>query len=506
MAGISGAATTTAVTPPPLTGKPTITSSSLPSSYPSRYKRHNHLRHKILKTLDPTRPEDLTRKNPTFPQKDPFQQHPDEEKNFSEMGLSGFENGAFFKNLENKSFLKIGFYLIGAFVFQTVCAVLIFGSKEIFDESEEKGRGLDLGVKRNELAESNEIENEGEMVEMDDRIVEIREMAREARRQEKIEAIRRGLVNDDDDDDDVDFDSVEKSVKEKEVDGRLMKLKKSLEGNYEKLPNVKGLRNEGEGSDDGEEFGSLMFKKKFKYKSPSVDSGDKPKGFGNGAVRMDKVNDEGVSSVGSDNEPRNKPVDTEAIAGTSKELQDNNQASNMETRKPRGFGQESSDTAVSTKQDDSNRNAGLKGRKGGNKNSAKKTGDIKSSTPTGFWWTSLPYVLAVHMQRGEEDEESGLFVIRSDSQTQSGLIHTVAFEDRGDAMNFCYLLESFFEDLEDFSTNIIPIPTNELEDEINSQIRKVVVVKKGQLQLYVGKPLPEVESALRILIEQSEKS
>nr|GEW48320.1 hypothetical protein [Tanacetum cinerariifolium] len=350
MAGISGAATTTAVTPPPLTGKPTITSSSLPSSYPSRYKRHNHLRHKLLKTLDPTRPEDLTRKNPALPPKDPFQQHPDEEKNFSEMGLSGFENDC-------------------------LCC-------------------FDFRVERDfRRAEFNVVENEGEMMEMDDRIVEIREMAREARKQEKIEAIRRGLVNDDNDEDDVDFDSVEKSVKEKEVDGRLMKLKKSLEGNYEKLPNVKGLRNESDGSDDGEEFGSLMFKKKFKDNSPSVDSGDKPKGFGNGAVRTDKVNDEGVSSVGSDNEPRNKLVDTELIAGTSKELQDNNRASNMETRKPRGFGQESSDTAVYSKQDDSNRNGGLKGRKGGNKISAKKIGDMKSITPSGFWWTSLPYVL-----------------------------------------------------------------------------------------------------------------
>ncbi|GJZ70060.1 hypothetical protein Tco_0633610 [Tanacetum coccineum] len=126
--------------------------------------------------------------------------------------------------------------------------------------------------------------------------------------------------------------------------------KLKFEGELKKLPNVKGLRNESEGSDDGEEFGSLMFKKKYKYKSQSVDSGDKPMGFG---IRVQ---------------------------------------------------------------------------------CCKNT--------------------AVHMQRGEEDEESGLFVIRSDSQTQSGLIHTVAFEDRGDAMNFCYLLESFFEDLEDFSTNI----------------------------------------------------
>ncbi|GJV65509.1 hypothetical protein Tco_1476337 [Tanacetum coccineum] len=251
-------------------------------------------------------------------------------------------------------------------------------------------------------------------------------MAREASRQEKIEANRRGLVNDDDD---VDFGSVEKSVKEKEVDGRLMKFRKSLEGNYKKLPNVKGLRNESEGSDDGEEFGSLMFKKKYKYKSQSVDSGDKPMGFGNGSVQTDKVNDEGVSSVGSNNnEPRNKLVDTEAIAGTSKELHYNNQASNMETRKPQGFGQESSDTVVSAKKDDSNRNGGLNGRKGS-------------------------HYVAVHI-RGEEDEESGLFIIRSDSQTQTGLAHTVAFEDHGETMNFCYLLESFFEDLEDFNTNI----------------------------------------------------
>ncbi|GJV66931.1 hypothetical protein Tco_1482440 [Tanacetum coccineum] len=228
-------------------------------------------------------------------------------------------------------------------------------------------------------------------------------MAREASRQEKIEANRRGLVNDDDD---VDFGSVEKSVKEKEVDGRLMKFRKSLEGNYKKLPNVKGLRNESEGSDDGEEFGSLMFKKKYKYKSQSVDSGDKPMGFGNGSVQTDKVNDEGVSSVGSNNnEPRNKLVDTEAIA-----------------------------EKVETK-------------------NLPKNGDMKSITPTGFWWTSLPYALAVHI-RGEEDEESGLFIIRSDSQTQTGLAHTVAFEDHGETMNFCYLLESFFEDLEDFNTNI----------------------------------------------------
>ncbi|KAJ0601978.1 hypothetical protein HanIR_Chr03g0134701 [Helianthus annuus] len=107
--------------------------------------------------------------------------------------------------------------------------------------------------------------------------------------------------------------------------------------------------------------------------------------------------------------------------------------------------------------------------------------------------------MAVGMQSGGNGEESsGLFIIRN----ASGLHHTVAFEDRSDATNFCYLLESFFEDLNNFRTNIIPIPTNELEEEVKSQKMKVVVVKKGQLKLYVGQPLEDVESALRALIEQ----
>ncbi|GJX18730.1 DnaJ protein [Tanacetum coccineum] len=54
----------------------------------------------------------------------------DEENNFSDMGIGGFGNGPFFKNFENKSFLKIEFYLIeGLVVLDVVCAVLIFDER-----------------------------------------------------------------------------------------------------------------------------------------------------------------------------------------------------------------------------------------------------------------------------------------------------------------------------------------------------------------------------------------
>jgi len=44
----------------------------------------------------------------------------------------------------------------------------------------------------------------------------------------------------------------------------------------------------------------------------------------------------------------------------------------------------------------------------------------------------------------------------------------------------------------------------ELNEEILSHAKKVVVVKKRQLQLYVGQPLADVEMALRAIIEQGQ--
>lgn len=107
------------------------------------------------------------------------------------------------------------------------------------------------------------------------------------------------------------------------------------------------------------------------------------------------------------------------------------------------------------------------------------------------------------MRRGHDDEgPEGLFALKFSSQVNGSLSHTVAFEDRGDATNFCYLLQSFFGDLGDFSAEIVPLPVQELSEAIRSHTMKVIVVKKGKLKLYAGQPLAEVEMALRLMVEQ----
>ena len=62
------------------------------------------------------------------------------------------------------------------------------------------------------------------------------------------------------------------------------------------------------------------------------------------------------------------------------------------------------------------------------------------------------------MRRGpDHEEQGGLYTLKIPSHESDPIAYAVAFEDRGDATNFCYLLESFFEDLGDFSADIVPL-------------------------------------------------
>jgi hypothetical protein len=66
------------------------------------------------------------------------------------------------------------------------------------------------------------------------------------------------------------------------------------------------------------------------------------------------------------------------------------------------------------------------------------------------------------MQRGSNEEgPKGLYSLNFTSKQgeHSDDSYTVAFEDQADANNFCFLLESFFEELgdEDFNANAVPM-------------------------------------------------
>ncbi|XP_057467552.1 uncharacterized protein LOC130756928 [Actinidia eriantha] len=111
---------------------------------------------------------------------------------------------------------------------------------------------------------------------------------------------------------------------------------------------------------------------------------------------------------------------------------------------------------------------------------------------------------AILIRRGHEGEgQDGLYRLTTSPYTKAEGDYTVAFEDCGDATNFCYILESVFEDLGDFSADIVLLSIKELDVAVRSDTMKLIVVKKGQLELYAGQPLEEVESALTSLVKRS---
>ncbi|KAK1319237.1 hypothetical protein QJS10_CPB04g00831 [Acorus calamus] len=120
------------------------------------------------------------------------------------------------------------------------------------------------------------------------------------------------------------------------------------------------------------------------------------------------------------------------------------------------------------------------------------------------WWQNLPYVYAVLLWRKSDPKApKGLYCLKmeSDSDDRGVSSFTVAFQDRGDATNFCYVLESFFEELGDLNADIVPLSIQEIRGEVESGIMKILVVRKRQLHLYAGQPLEDVEMALRSILE-----
>ncbi|KAL2464055.1 embryo defective [Forsythia ovata] len=386
-------------------------------------------------------------------------------------------------------------------------------------------------------------------VEMERKIKEIRTMAKEARERES-----KNNGFDSEEKDDIDDGKFIKSGIEKEVDNRLIKLQKKLEKSRKKLPvssvgilRTAGERNNGVEKDklgDREGNGALMFKKKYKFKGLSNNLDEKPKGFMNSEYdsfnkfkqkgNVEKGNELLKSGNGNEDKWESDLIHLEED-GEKKGTQEVNVSSNSitkklvkekGTRKPRkngvaipkmknGIVQDKSDEIPTVKSMKSRKskaesmklsesaqsNKMLYGKEVGNTQAANNIEDIKSESETDFWWLNLPYVLGILMHRGHEEGRHGLYTLKSTSSAGGDFSHTVAFEDCGDAINFCCLLQSYFGDLKDFGAEIVPLKIADLHGAVKSHTMRLVVVKKGQLQLYVGQPLADAEMALRALIK-----
>ncbi|KAL3348142.1 hypothetical protein AABB24_021677 [Solanum stoloniferum] len=203
------------------------------------------------------------------------------------------------------SLLKFGLWIIGAFVFQTVCAVWVFGSADYSGKNKSSdGNGyknevleLDLkGTSKHKLrmfvnGDGNQsIENGGtdfvDEAEMEKKIEEIQLMAREAREKERLEL--KGNDVDEVQEEEIEDSDVKMGIK-KEVDERLIKLRKRLGKVSNKQPTnsvtfpivdvSKNVWDDGGTLDEKELSASLTFKRKQKFREFASKLSNKPKGF-----------------------------------------------------------------------------------------------------------------------------------------------------------------------------------------------------------------------------------
>ncbi|KAF3488894.1 hypothetical protein F2Q69_00056733 [Brassica cretica] len=474
----------------------------------SSSKRKNYLRRKILRTLGPPKPQEIETPRIVPPNDDVFTKKEDDDvEELTSVVASSEVNGVLSK-LSPKLVAKYGLCLVGVFAFQTVCAVLFLGNSTEKEKTQESS-SLSLNLNgENEGRGSSVVSLED--IEMNEKIAEIRMMAREARRSEE----KSGGGGGGDIEEDGSLNPGGGVEIEREIEARLSDIERRLNSQRKGLA---GLRVEPLDESRNDEK-SLMFEKKYKFKGEKPPKGN-VKGFGGSNEQNGNVSDsrDGLKNAGEESKVAG-PSDSKMIsdwkeqvvifevdhvysqliliflgaAQGSEQRRPSNQvmkSSSSENRKPNteagsGFGRIGQHGEV---------------RKGGN--TMRRVKEKQNKT----WWLKLPYVLRILMRSSIDQEVSeGYFTMRTEpmEQNKGQVSHMIAFEDQTDATNFSYLLESVFEDLDDFSANVVPISTKDLYNEVSSGGKNVIVVKKRQLKLYAGQPFDDVETALHTLIQE----
>lgn len=403
-------------------------------------------------------------------------------------------------------------------------------------------------------------------VEMEREIEKIRAMAREAREKEWLRSKNDGLDSEDDNDVDsgkIDRSGIDLEVDNRLIKLR-KKLEDERDRTpiaFIGLSTEEAESQDGAGEGDFNETqgnAALLFKKKYEFKDLSSHQGEKPKGFrgshdysihipkkngdteegvellrsgngGNNAVNLGGEKHIDLADVDSEgNDPVHMVKDMESkdaveLMETSKSTRKKVEKERRKTkqikrsavakpkgaagfapeksRKSRGEAVKSIESGAVEVVEVSDNLLDISGGKEVSSNkSALKFGAKKRRSDSEFWWSNLPYVLGILMCRSNDDTSGkGLYTLKN---TDGSLSHIVAFEESVDATNFCYILQCFFEDLEDFEADVVPLTVKELKDAVKSETMSAIVVKRGELQLYAGQPLADAEMSLRDMIEQ----
>ncbi|KAL9691691.1 hypothetical protein QQ045_012117 [Rhodiola kirilowii] len=540
-------------TPVAISSSSTSTSVSSPPNFGTR---RNHLRPKILRTLTKPYPTPTTPiptplvplKIPEITEEDIGKRDVEEaaveariERDDAVMVTSEVGTEMAVDNLSAKLDMKaVGLSAVGLFVLQTVCAVLIFGSAGVSRDSgdhesesgdSEKERLLleDDGRIRRIMSKASAFVKVDESV-LEERIVEIRAMARQAREREAKAGRLKSDVDGFRDDDDEVVDEIEK-----EVSARLVRLQKKLATFQDKLPvNNMSKVEKGSGSSNVVN-GSLVFEKKKTFRSsvttkPISDA----KGFSNVTDHRDSLPSTNIlplepeaggnspinvsSTLNEEADKKmvrkkalelkrriaNKKTEASIVEPNASDVQDFSRVKPVDTSKSWTLMEASQQEVVKHDKNDALSLNGSSKNKGFGETAVGRTVRNKGSdNEAASWWLHLPYVFAILMHQGSGDEgQGGLYTLKATAKVpqKHDEAYTVAFEDRGDVNKFCYILESFFEDMTDFSADVVPLPTKEMREPVGSGVLNVIIVKKGQLELYAGQPLGEVETLIRSLV------
>ncbi|CAH9080162.1 unnamed protein product [Cuscuta europaea] len=462
-------------------------------------RRKNNLRPKILKTLtkpytNPPLPIELPPTNPVIPIESPPEEihtlrSDDTSSKYSTVpemqdadvsetireGLASEIPKPLVLNHSEIPFLNILLWSAAAVVARNIYVLIVGSAKE--GENGEKDETLEMGTNDN-TNNNNESKLNLFLVANDDiggverKIEEIRVMARRVRAKEKIEAAKRSSLSDDEEGV---SDSFFSNAIGKEVENRLLSLHRPFErDDYPRRNSEKKDTNS-----------AMLFKKKHRFRDSSSKPGYKPKGFMGSSKSDGEEQEQGDAFIDVGKVSLEERQDIANSNHGTGVVQD---GSNPETK------------VISNKMERSKTSFSSKRREVTEKQPTKKSGGMKSEKETDFWWLSLPYILIIQMHGslGGERPQEPFFSIKSSSADVS---HVVAFEDHIDATNFCYILQSHYDHLEDFDPEIVVVTIN--EQRVKSGMENVTVVRKGQLKLYAGQPLADVEMALLKLSGQS---
>ncbi|XP_074289076.1 uncharacterized protein LOC141614218 [Silene latifolia] len=466
-----------------------------------------------------------------------------------------------FKGFPGQTVFKVVVSFVGLFLLQTIVSVWIMGSAASADKDSTDGSVIvgDSGLTSIDELKIAEIRKMVRMVKEDEKRKKNLEKGEGELENESDD-------DDDEEEEEEEEKKTDNSLRNgiaKEVDGRLTMLRKR---SPMPVQNVNFLKKAGSSGKDvrnesvfgKEEYNRLMFEAKRKFRSQVTEVGNKPKGFegindvrekdSNGTesersnLGMGKAEEKSVSQSSEPLQSFKKAAVTEeenpgkGINGSSSLRSDsliNNLSVGMnKSAKPEnGILQDSStritfddgakpkELSVIEIQESQKKKNDLKSstsamhamprrneqsgsRKLKSKLSRRTNKDKKKTDAQELWWSTLPCVFAILMQKGHGSKaQQGFYTLHINSDADYESSYTVAFEDQNDARNLCYILDSVFGDLPDAAVDVVMMSTQELKEILNSVNKKVVVARKGELKLYAGQPLEDAESALRLLVK-----